>query len=864
MFNGKKITLTLAECILIVSLGVLLLIGITGGFSVTLGPLTLKAHRLKNPLIFLMGALVIRKILTGRFAHGLACVAFVRRFSDRLTITFVESYRFRKQVLWMLFLLGMLSAGILLSFYSFSLKRGLIGRYYNNPEWAGSPIITTHSRSIGLQRMTRQIPRVNYSIEWTGVICIPVSGTYQFTLGSDDGSLFYLNKQLIVDNGGYHGFRERSGKITLEEGFYPISIRYMQGEGSAMFRVSWTRPGKRQARLSHVFLFPEKPGETAYFIDRLLSNGVTGFKLIWLICLVTGIVIFLSSRRIILPLLKNSLLGKVYSKLVGWLLEDEADKPAFSFLPENFYPVPRSLFLIVIGSFLLNAWGISWGLPSFYGWIADELTPTVMQETIRTGFSQGWFSKYPPFHYYLLAITYIPFFILHQLRIIDMQSFQIYTILFYLSRFISVLMGTAIVFITYLCGCEIYTKRASLFAALITALMPSFLYYSKNANLDVPYMFWFVLSLLWYIRILKYHRIADYLLFSITATISVCTKDQAYGFYVLTPIGIVLAHYLSERKHYTSAKIIHSLFNRKTLLSLLSAVVVFIVIHNIPFNLDGFLNHVTLISGPASKPYRIYENTVAGHIRMLGQDLKHLRFSFGWPVFLSCISGVVMACFQKKKNVLLFWILIPGISYYLFFMHIILYNYVRFFMPICILLAFFGGQCFSDFLDSTRRFYHAKIIVVSSIFLYTFFYAASVDILMAEDSRYYVETWMEQNIDENSSIGLVSFLEFLPRVTKFTRTIPISELSLGDIERFKPDYLVVNSNIKFRREKFYTRLHNEELGYTLLLRYRSTAKWVLLNYEDIIKNGKRDIFTSLDKINPEIEIFKRIVDPDQQ
>lgn len=868
---AKKITLAIAECILILSLGTIFAIGITGGFSIALGPLIIKANHLKNPFILLIGALVIRKILIGRFVRGLACVAFVRGgiarvrfFLDKFVMLLVESQHFRKRVLLVLLLFGILSVGILLIFYGFSIKRGLTGNYYDNVEWAGLPIMTVHDRSIDVQRMKRLVPPhlENYSIEWRGVIDIPKSKTYRFTLVSDDGSFLYLDKQLVVDNGGYHGFRERSGMVFLEKGFHPITIRYLQGNGEAALKIYWTRFWKWQERLSHVFLFPEKPEETAYLTERILSIIFAGLKFIWLICFVSGILIFLNSRRIILPLLRSSPLGRVYLKLVSWIIEDEEEKPVFSVLPKNFFPVPRVFFLLLIGSFFLNVWGISWGLPGYIGWVADELTPLVIQNAIRTGFSWGWLEKYPPFHYYLLTISYIPFFILHRLNVIDLQNFQIYTILFYLGRFVSVLMGTAIVFLVYLCGCELYEKRASLFAALITALMPSFLYYSKNVNLDIPYMFWFVLSLFFYIRILKYHRIADYLLFSATATLSLCTKDQAYGLYMLTSIGIISSHYLYKRKRSPSAKIINSLFNRKTLLSLLLAVIIFIVIHNILLNVDGFLNHLKVITGSGSKPFQIYDNTIAGHAQMLWQSLKHLRFSFGWPIFLTCTIGVIIAFFQKKKNTLLCWIVIPGISYYLTFISIILYNYVRFLMPICIILAFFGGKCLSDFLSLSQRFYKTKIIIVSVIFIYTFLYAASVDILMAKDSRYYVETWMEQNIDENASIGLVGIREYLPRVTHFKQIQKIPEPFIQTVKQLNLDYIIINSDLRFRKTEIYNQLHDETFGYKLVLQHRSTSRWVLLNQEDIIKDGRREIFTSLDKINPEIKIFKRIVDTD--
>jgi 4-amino-4-deoxy-L-arabinose transferase-like glycosyltransferase len=164
-------------------------------------------------------------------------------------------------------------------------------------------------------------------------------------------------------------------------------------------------------------------------------------------------------------------------------------------------------------------------------------------------FSYGWYERHPPFHFYMLAFLFTPFAVLQQLRMIDILSLPIYTILFYIARLLSVAMGTGAIYIIYLCGREIYDKRAAIFAALIVALVTPFIFYSKTANLDIPYIFWFVLSLFFYIRILKNHETKDYILFTITATLSICTKDQAYGLYILPVIYIIYDNYIFKRKN---------------------------------------------------------------------------------------------------------------------------------------------------------------------------------------------------------------------------------------------------------------------------------------------------------------------------
>src|SRR5215831_16645143 len=145
----------------------------------------------------------------------------------------------------------------------------------------------------------------------------------------------------------------------------------------------------------------------------------------------------------------------------------------------------RAILWVLVVSVFLNLYGIWWGLPSYRGWATDELFPAKVFRGMLSGLSFG--AVYPPFHYYLLTILYSPLALLHLLHIVDVRSLPTYTFLFYVGRCVSVIMGTGIVLLVYLCGREIKMGKSSVFAALIIALVCPFIYYSKIANLDVPY-----------------------------------------------------------------------------------------------------------------------------------------------------------------------------------------------------------------------------------------------------------------------------------------------------------------------------------------------------------------------------------------
>jgi tripartite motif-containing protein 71 len=85
---------------------------------------------------------------------------------------------------------------------------------------------------------------------------VPVSGPYVFGTTSDDGSLLYLDGQLVVDNGGHHGDVYSEGRIQLQEGFHDIRLLYFQDGGGQKIELYWTPPGGVRALVQQEQLFP--------------------------------------------------------------------------------------------------------------------------------------------------------------------------------------------------------------------------------------------------------------------------------------------------------------------------------------------------------------------------------------------------------------------------------------------------------------------------------------------------------------------------------------------------------------------------------------------------------------------------------
>lgn len=524
-----------------------------------------------------------------------------------------------------------------------------------------------------------------------------------------------------------------------------------------------------------------------------------------------------------------------------------------------------ALIVILCFSVLINSYSIGWGLPSFNGWAADELIPSRVLEGIEKGFSNGWHFKYPPFHFYILTILYSPLLLLNHLKLVDVHSLPTYTILFYIGRFTSVIMGAGLVFVMYLCGRELYEERAAVFAALITALLCPFVYYAKTMNLEVAYLFWVMLSLLFFIRILKHQKLADYLCFSAMAAIAVGTKDQAYGLYILTPLFIIYQNYLHLKQSNQQARLKDAIMDEKVLLAIALGLTIFLTIHNIVFNLQGFIKHVSLIVAGDAQIRPRFDKNIFGYFNMFVQSFRHIRFAFGWPLYCLCMLGFFNALLNRKKSYLLFCLLVPIVSYYIFYISVVFYNNVRYLLPSCLILALFGGQLIAEILNPAKKLFKAKAILITAIFVYTFAYAFSVNILMENDSRYYVEQWMEQNISTNEVILGAGDRKYLPRLENYKSEVS-RKPTLAVLAKTNPEYIIGTSGYDIRRfesnspeYEFFDQLNRGELGYKLLFAYKSHPKWDLFNQEELRYRDidRMYIYSNFDKINPEIRVFRK-------
>ncbi len=432
-------------------------------------------------------------------------------------------------------------------------------------------------------------------------------------------------------------------------------------------------------------------------------------------------------------------------------------------------------------------------------------------------------------------------------------------------------MGLAAVFFLYLAGGEIYGRRKAFFAAFVAVSIAPFVYYAKMANLDSPYVCWFALSLLFFVRVLKRNQMRDYLAFAAAAAAAVCTKDQAYGLYTLLPLPIVYGLYRREyRDRGPVAGLARAVVDRRVLAFAAAAAAFFALFQDILFDPRRFAIHVKLLLGPMSQDYTDFPNTAAGHAALLWLFLKQIAFALNYALTAACGLGLGLAIYriaiyradrrataaEKEEAFLLLSIFVSVVSYYVTFLNLIRFSFDRYVLPIALILALFGGYLLGELVRPRARTRRARALrwaAVAAVAAYSVLYASSIDFRLFADTRYSVEEYVARHARRPESVVAVGRRKHIPRFhwIPWDRAIR----SHGRVfQNLEPEYVAINvTDFRHEREEeIYRMLASGELGYRLVFRRQSKPRLDILSRDDVDSSQRF--------VDPEIALFERLAD----
>lgn len=673
----------------------------------------------------------------------------------------------------------------------------------STPHWISRDIdrrINTYSAATLVARGAGTLARV----DWSGMILTKQAREYEFRIVSDAPARLWIDGRLVVET---HGSGDPpSEKVRLDSREHVIAIAYGPATRCAAFEVQWN--GSNPYRLAAIPL--------EVFSPRHIPNWK------WTV-------------RGVMPIV-GAAICMLWSVLIVFILSVLVWRRArVEWTPQ--------LVAAVMGLAVVFVAGIWWGAD----WALDEIPPGWVVAAVDARFANGWYSKYPPMHHYLIGLILSPTIIMDRIHAVMLRPESIPYLMTVEERLLSVAMAlVALVGIARLATTTL-DRRHAWPAVVCAGLFLPFPYYAKTGNPDLPYVCWFVWSLVFFLDLYRNGRVRTATAFAITAAAAIATKDQAYGLYVLPAVFLIW-------------RFGRSAAGWKILLAGAAAgLAMLAVCFNLVFNYTGFREHLALITGDASVGYRMFPATWGGQwllaVTSAGQLLGMLGVA-GLALILLSIGSHQYRRAQTAFALMLLFLLSYGVT----FLAVVGYVYDRFLLPITTVLALSAAIGLRRLLDASSR-RRAAHIAAALLMLWMAGRAAAIDALMIGDSRFAAERWLEAHVGWNDTVASAQYPWYLPQLEEFRNTIssPDRETTLATT----PEFIVINREVIVRFEadrperQWLAWLESGAAPYREVFRYKRNPWWSPLRWDRRFSDRKEDPFTNLDKINPEIVIFRR-------
>lgn len=452
--------------------------------------------------------------------------------------------------------------------------------------------------------------------------------------------------------------------------------------------------------------------------------------------------------------------------------------------------------LLVAVALAMNGCGVTWGLPNRGDWAIDSIAPIGPLAYVHGIMTDGhWWSKYPPFHFGLLALLYAPYLALASARDAFHLGVTTYPYGFVdpdtalgsltlIARWTSVVMATGAACLTYGIARDLYDRRAGLFAGLLFVSSPLTLYYADTANLDVPYVFWSSAALFAAVRIMRDGATWTYVAAASCAALAIATKDQAYGLFAALPVPFLVLAYRNPARIWPS----------RLVLAALVAVATYVVAANVLLDPAGWWAHVRYITHEGSAPYQMFPATLAGYAALAVRCVQLTADSMTWPALLAGIAGLAWTVHRGTSGAsVLAWAL--G-SYLVTFVGAVLYAYPRFMLPVVLVFAVFAGVACAHVWERGAPVVRAAI---AAVVVYAFVYGTSMNLGLLLDSRYAAESWLTEHVAPGAVVGINGDATYLPRLPHGIATVAVDLSEGGPLAHGAPPDFLVLSDAYYRR-----------------------------------------------------------------
>jgi len=144
-----------------------------------------------------------------------------------------------------------------------------------------------------MNQFVKYFPGVNqqdmFGIIFTSTLIVSKAGCYEIHLESDDGSILWIEDQIIIDNDSLHSMKVMRDTLFLKPGSYPVKVWYYNGWPAALGLILKINPvtdtilcSKREFILHDILfdfnshtLLPEGQAELDRFCKLLIAMDIS-------------------------------------------------------------------------------------------------------------------------------------------------------------------------------------------------------------------------------------------------------------------------------------------------------------------------------------------------------------------------------------------------------------------------------------------------------------------------------------------------------------------------------------------------------------------------------------------------------------
>ena len=448
---------------------------------------------------------------------------------------------------------------------------------------------------------------------------------------------------------------------------------------------------------------------------------------------------------------------------------------------------------ILCAAAALRITGLFWGLPAADGWDNDGFAPRNFLTALALTYTPGSYFTYPPLHAFVLAVLTLPGIVI---ALFGLPSFTqadvvatftspaLATYFAVVARLVSIGMSLGIIWCVGDMARRLAGARAGLFAAGACALSVVLTYYGQVSNLDVPYLFWASLSLLFVMRAVTEQQRRFLWWAALLAAAAIATKDQAYAVFALTLPLFLLAWFAADPWPRRNARGVVTTL----LLAAVSSLFALLLVDGAISNPVGFARRVAFLVGPASQDYAAYANGPAGWLVLLQDVVAFFVKGYGAVPALLALGGVALhlAGTRQDRSV---WVagllpLLAIISFTLCFNVSAGRTDHRFLMPHAVFACVYIGIAAAWLAFHANRWLAtvARLGLVATALL-ALHHCVAINAAMLMDPRYDAERWMAQHVRPGDTIEIYGQNIFQPRYPAHAK---VSRVGSGDLNVRNP------------------------------------------------------------------------------